>query len=241
MALINCKECGEQVSTKAASCPKCGAPVSNKNKGPSGCMMVVLIIAGLIILLLFVGNASKKDESSESVNIGTNPRAERQNKEADKVAEVQARPVPVVNWHEETTKDSVTGVVGSIFYNTSTNSVNFSFPYNVEGGSFLNLVFRKRKEGTDAYVVISKGQMICGYSDCSIRTKGDDGKVRNWAASNEASGRSDMIFIDKPQAFEKYIKNNKKVTIGVTFYQAGEQGFDFDVAEYPVIKNSKER
>ncbi|WP_394854470.1 zinc-ribbon domain-containing protein [Shewanella xiamenensis] len=25
MALVKCKECGEQVSTKAKSCPKCGA------------------------------------------------------------------------------------------------------------------------------------------------------------------------------------------------------------------------
>ncbi|HEE9829758.1 TPA: zinc-ribbon domain-containing protein, partial [Citrobacter freundii] len=37
MALIKCKECGEQVSDKAASCPKCGAPIAKKNKGPSGC------------------------------------------------------------------------------------------------------------------------------------------------------------------------------------------------------------
>ncbi|RVS47000.1 zinc-ribbon domain-containing protein [Citrobacter freundii] len=34
MALIKCKECGEQVSDKAASCPKCGAPIAKKNKGP---------------------------------------------------------------------------------------------------------------------------------------------------------------------------------------------------------------
>jgi hypothetical protein len=29
MALINCNECGNQVSDKAAACPKCGAPVQN--------------------------------------------------------------------------------------------------------------------------------------------------------------------------------------------------------------------
>ena len=28
MALITCADCGNQVSAKAASCPKCGAPVS---------------------------------------------------------------------------------------------------------------------------------------------------------------------------------------------------------------------
>ena len=29
MALVNCNECGNQVSTAASTCPKCGAPVSS--------------------------------------------------------------------------------------------------------------------------------------------------------------------------------------------------------------------
>jgi hypothetical protein len=28
MALINCDECGKEVSDKAASCPNCGAPIA---------------------------------------------------------------------------------------------------------------------------------------------------------------------------------------------------------------------
>ena len=31
MALINCKECGKEVSDKANACPNCGAPVENEN------------------------------------------------------------------------------------------------------------------------------------------------------------------------------------------------------------------
>ena len=30
MALINCNECGREVSDKAQSCPSCGAPIANK-------------------------------------------------------------------------------------------------------------------------------------------------------------------------------------------------------------------
>lgn len=239
MALINCKECGEPVSTKATSCPKCGAPVKNKNRGPSGCMMVFLIIAGLVFLLSFVGKSSKENVSSKINNNSLGAKVSNDNDKQEAIAQPKKDIAPIVNWHKEVTKDSVTGEVGDIIYSTSRNSVYFSFPYNVDGGSVLNLVFRKRKQGTDAYVVISKGQMICGYSDCSIRTKGDDGKVKIWAASSEASGRSDMIFIDNPKAFEKYIKNNKKVTIGVTFYQSGEQGFDFDVTDYPDLSKPK--
>lgn len=32
MALINCKECQHQVSSKASSCPQCGAPIMEKEE-----------------------------------------------------------------------------------------------------------------------------------------------------------------------------------------------------------------
>jgi len=33
MALVKCSECGTQVSTSAAACPKCGAPVGSTGIG----------------------------------------------------------------------------------------------------------------------------------------------------------------------------------------------------------------
>ena len=35
MALITCPDCGNQVSSRAASCPKCGAPVRPKEETKS--------------------------------------------------------------------------------------------------------------------------------------------------------------------------------------------------------------
>lgn len=35
MALINCKECGKQISDQASSCPHCGAPVAGNPPAPS--------------------------------------------------------------------------------------------------------------------------------------------------------------------------------------------------------------
>jgi len=35
MALINCTECGKEISSKALSCPNCGNPVNMKS-GPFG-------------------------------------------------------------------------------------------------------------------------------------------------------------------------------------------------------------
>ena len=64
MALINCPECGKEVSDKATSCPKCGAPTEYgkketkkeriKKKGNvqgAGCLIMILaLILGFTVL-----------------------------------------------------------------------------------------------------------------------------------------------------------------------------------------------
>ncbi len=48
MALIKCKECGNEVSSKAETCPKCGASISAK---PMGCgSLIGVVFLGIIIL-----------------------------------------------------------------------------------------------------------------------------------------------------------------------------------------------
>jgi hypothetical protein len=47
MALIKCKECGADISSKAAACPKCGAKLP---KPTSGCAIVGATVFGAIVL-----------------------------------------------------------------------------------------------------------------------------------------------------------------------------------------------
>ncbi len=47
MALIKCKECGNEVSDTAKTCPKCGAKV------PKGNGIGIWTISGLVVVLLF--------------------------------------------------------------------------------------------------------------------------------------------------------------------------------------------
>lgn len=66
MALINCNECGNEVSDKAKSCPKCGCPVTietryatmEKNKentlGIIGCVLSFLVFNFLIEFVAFM-------------------------------------------------------------------------------------------------------------------------------------------------------------------------------------------
>ena len=50
MALKKCRECGNEISTKAAACPNCGAP-GKKQKKPTSLLtwVVVVLIVGAVI------------------------------------------------------------------------------------------------------------------------------------------------------------------------------------------------
>ena len=73
MALINCEECGKEISDKAASCPGCGAPVAmsekttkesnqpapnkqprRKGSGYRGCLICFVGLFALLIIVVLV-------------------------------------------------------------------------------------------------------------------------------------------------------------------------------------------
>ena len=63
MALKKCKECGRPVSTKATSCPKCGAVL----KKQVGCFSVIVSVF-LIIMLISIMSSSKPNRSSRPIS-----------------------------------------------------------------------------------------------------------------------------------------------------------------------------
>ena len=62
MALIACKECGKEISSKAEACPACGAPVnwSSEFMGRSGSLSraanlgCLTLLVGIVIFIAFL-------------------------------------------------------------------------------------------------------------------------------------------------------------------------------------------
>ena len=52
MALIQCKECGKQVSSKAEQCPQCGVKLKKKGIGLVGFVVIVVSGMGMVSALL---------------------------------------------------------------------------------------------------------------------------------------------------------------------------------------------
>ncbi len=67
MALIECEECGSEVSSKAESCPKCGiplkAPKGSQNLG-CGTVIVALFLIGIFVSELMPDDSTRSIGSS---------------------------------------------------------------------------------------------------------------------------------------------------------------------------------
>lgn len=69
MALINCKECGNQVSNKAASCPKCGAKVgTGESEGYKQIKVVIAVVFALIVAYSVISRFTEKSEFQKSLD-----------------------------------------------------------------------------------------------------------------------------------------------------------------------------
>ena len=64
MALINCNECGKEISDKATSCPHCGAPIyfinsndgdGKKSKKPHSTLSIWALVLSIFVITCFVG------------------------------------------------------------------------------------------------------------------------------------------------------------------------------------------
>ena len=65
MALIKCKECGNEVSSKAESCPKCGAKVKKKGMGLLG-WIGILFLVGVVASALAPHGGSSSSSTGAS-------------------------------------------------------------------------------------------------------------------------------------------------------------------------------
>ena len=80
MALVDCSECGKQISDKASSCPHCGSPVSNISSIKVGIekpieltakrfklislLSVLIFLFGWVLFFIIISNTPSKTTGS---------------------------------------------------------------------------------------------------------------------------------------------------------------------------------
>lgn len=220
MAVVKCKECGGQVSTKAAACPGCGAKMPKRTSVVTWAVLVLIIIA-------VIASCGPDEPVTRTVMA---PAAENvpPTAKVEAPAEVEA---PV--WRASSTKDAMTDELTEILRVTSDNAALFDFPYKIRGGSKLHLTFRKTGDELDAYLRIDKGQMMCSYSSCNFNLRVGEGPVQAWTGLQSTTNDSDIMFVRDAKQLESIVKRGGKIRIGIEFHQEGIRAFDFDVSDYP--------
>lgn len=110
----------------------------------------------------------------------------------------------------------------------SLNQVGFGFPYEGSQNAYLTLRIHPR-HGNDVIFGLHKAQFLCGLDGCEITVRFDEGKPQVYSASEPNDHSTNLIFIHNYKGFVTKLKNAKKVYIESTFYQEGNQVFEFDV------------
>lgn len=225
MALIKCKECRSEVSSKAETCPKCGARVASKPMG-CGTLIGVIFLGGIILssFLIIFSSGTRNDATSTTTNSPSSP-----------ASELISSPEPVVPYSQWLYAHDADPMSKGIRYSAlvlSSNTVNFDFPYSGKQHAMLTLRVDPRY-GKDVIFSIEKGQILChSYEDCMVLVRFDDGKASNYTAVGAADNSTETIFIRNYGRFVESMLKAKKVRISTNIYQEGAPIFEFDVSGF---------
>lgn len=210
----------------------------------TGCL---LFLAGLTVSIGDNEQIKETNEKIRAINEENGSREKNTDKqepaEDEKVKEGEVKveeisqPEPVVeepeilssNWEYNESEDEMRGATSYFASNESINTVELQFPY--QGGTRLNILLRDNaKHGKDIMFIVNKGQIFCGYQDCHVNIKFDDGEVQRYETTEAEAGSSEVLFLtNNIGGFVKKLKNSKTVTVEVNFYNHGAEQFKFDV------------
>jgi hypothetical protein len=131
---------------------------------------------------------------------------------------------PKTAWEYKESEDKMDNSKSYFATVTSTNEINFSFPY--DGGSSFDLTVRNKKKQNEVILIVSKGQFSGSSKTC--RVKYDDESVVNYDYEGTSDYNSNVIFFNNPKKFITSLKKAKKLMIECPFFQEGRKVIEFD-------------
>lgn len=113
MALINCKDCGEKVSKKAKSCPKCGASTPKKTS-----IFTWLILLIIVYVVYVTSQNTSPKKSADGIVSSTSSK------------KVESAKIVKESWYTFNSKDEMTGKLSVYAHSPSSVATKrMSFPY----------------------------------------------------------------------------------------------------------------
>ena len=182
-----------------------------------------LISASALALFTFIAFGSVDGEDSTDGTTATSSSTLSENSDENKEPNK-----PKENWVYQEGEDEMEGTKRYFAISTSTNELNFEFPYN--GGSTSQFMVRNMGSTNEILMTISKGQFMGSFSgNETVRMKFDDDAPFNVSYNSADDGSSDVIFFNSTTKIISKLKNAKKLMIEAPFFDAGRQILYFDV------------
>ena len=225
MALVKCKECGEDVSTKAKTCPKCGAKAPRKTSKFTWFVLICMIIGIYVAIQTPSYEVSSSTTSqADTVNVST---------------QVNKKEVPKTAWRTSTSKDEMTGNMSAYANSKSVPPTKaMGFPYH-DTKAWLGVGCDGKDEW--AYVGFNNAPNLTdtetedGYNVIQTRIKWD-GNIENvrltqkWGAS--------FIHFSNDSAVISKIMNSNSVLLELQWHGEPSTYFEFPLrGSSAAIKN----
>jgi hypothetical protein len=226
--IIQCKECGKDISDAAKACPFCGAPHKKKTNFVRIIIIVAAIIIGIPVAFVIISTAGAYYflTKTPSTTSAEHPAEEKIEKSG---------------WKYSRQLDEITQK--TIFYaqSSSINSNDLHWPYGP--GIFARLTVRNHpRYGKDIYMSIDKGQLLCRHYDpCSVVVRFDENNPATFSGSSPSDGSSDIVFIKKYDRFIDLVKKSKTAIIEVPAYQDGNIRWSFEIDSIDMTKMEKKK
>jgi len=210
MALVKCKECGEEVSTQAKTCPKCGAKAPKKTS-----IFTWLVLIFIVFIVYSVSQSPTTSVNSVSSN------------DSQKSLTTQKTPPAKPTWTTSTSKDKMTGKLSS--YASSPIAIpsrKMGFPY-ADVHAWLGVGCNKNDEwvyvGFNSAPNLANTETKDGYNLIKTRIKWD-GAVKN-ATLTQDWGASFIHFRNGNSAISKIV-SSKSALLELQWH--GEQSAYFE-------------
>lgn len=213
MALVKCKECGAEISSKAKTCPKCGAMVPKKTS------LVTWLFLFLIIVIIISANLGPtKNNSSSTINSSQN-------------SQTNTKVVPPKpSWSTSTSKDKMTGKFSAFASSPTTYPTKqMSFPYN-NVNSWIGVGCDGESEwayfGFNLDPNLSGTETKNGYNLISTRIKWDK-KVENIDLTQQWGAK--FIHFQNGSAAISDITSSNKVLLELNWHGEGTVYFEYSL------------
>lgn len=231
MALRRCHNCGKLVDALGNACSNCG----HHRKTPPYLLYAGLVVALGGIFALVQANtrppASLQTHAAPSPSSSTSSAALALTPAETPTPSPSPTATPIgQQWHYSADEDPMGRGTTYVAWVSSSNTVEFSFPY--QGAQRATLMLRSHpRYGKDIIFSIEKGQILCrSYKPCNVLVRFDDEQANSYSAVGPDDNSSTHIFLQGYSRFMAKLVKAKRIRISVTVYQQGDPVFDFDIS-----------